>query len=144
MHSYSSTHKTKLSMKKRVSKRENSWKRDIWLFAQACGFFTCPPRPLPKGALSLIFWRFEKGGMERSRPGNLIFWVSFHQGESSGARPAGRQGGSLRENHSELNSVWGRHLGLGLLSSFCVSISLWHHYHCVNIACFCMLGFLTV
>lgn len=35
-----------------------------------------------------------------------------------------RKGGSLRENYFELNSVWGRHLDLGLLSLFCVSTLL--------------------
>lgn len=35
-------HKTKFSMKKHVSRRENFWERDIWLFVQASGSFNRP------------------------------------------------------------------------------------------------------
>lgn len=89
------THKTKFSMKKRAIKRENSWIRDIWLFAQASGSFTHPPPGPTHSQGCPQFWRFEKERMERDPFTQTGFLSCFPSG-SSNARSAGREAASQK------------------------------------------------
>lgn len=118
---------------------ENSWIRDIWLFAQVSRLFTHPPQAPSQGCPQhyvLEIWE--------TRDGEGAFQVEWFF-EFLSIRDFRchicRQGGNLRENQSDLTSSWGKSLNLGLWSSFSVSMLVWHRYHSVNEVCFSLLDF---
>lgn len=79
-------------MKKRAINRENSWIGDIWLFAQASGFFTHPPSgPFPRVFSALCFGDLKNEGWRGRLQVECFFLVSFYQKQSSDARSAGRE-----------------------------------------------------